>query len=61
MRLRIEHHDDDDCTTIEGVRYSNALFRGLGWETPPGKAFVIVKRQDGVLWLETLPAAKQPN
>ena len=48
---------DGDVVTIYGIKYSGDLFRGLGLETPVGKAFRIVKREDGVVTIETVDAA----
>lgn len=56
MALRIVVDDQRDEITIEGVRYSQALFRCVGI-APVGTALRIVRRQDGVLTVETLCAA----
>lgn len=42
-----------DILTVEGIRYSGSLFRGLGIGAI-GTAFRLTERRDGVVTLQTL-------
>lgn len=51
--LAVSFDPDTDCLTVEGVKYSGDLFRGLAlW--PVDQRLRIVKREDGVVTLERL-------
>ena len=43
----------NDVMTIEGIRYSGDVFRGLGLEKqiPVGSRIFLDGRRDGVIWL----------
>lgn len=51
--LNIEYDPDFDIVTIEGIKYTGALFRELGGLLPIEKTFRILMRKDGVLTLQT--------
>ena len=51
MSLQFSYDEARDVLTIEGIRYSGELFRGIGLETPVGAWIQIVKREDGVVTL----------
>ena len=42
----------EDIITINGVRYDGNLFRDLGAALPVGELFRMVKRDDGVIYIE---------
>jgi hypothetical protein len=51
-----------DVLTVEGVKYAGGLFRYLGPFGAVGDCFRIAKREDGVIWLETIsPRPAAPN
>lgn len=55
--LQFEYDIVDDVLTIEGVRYSGELFRGLG-ALDVGGLFQIQDRKDGVLTLYEIDNAE---
>ena len=58
----IQIDDERDVITICGIRYSGAMFRGLGDVLPIGRPFHIEKRADGVLTVfEYAPGADAPG
>lgn len=52
--LKIEHDQEKDTVTIEGMRYAGELFRSFSLGgIALGVTFSILKRQDGVLTLQS--------
>lgn len=52
--LRIEFLSAD-VVQIEGVKYTCELFRDLGLFAAVGDCFQIAKREDGTVWLRSIP------
>jgi hypothetical protein len=52
--LEIQHNVDADIVTIDGVRYSGVMFRGLAKQFGVGTIVQIVARKDGVVTMTRL-------
>lgn len=52
--LSFEYDENNDFFTIEGIKYSGCLFRQLGGIMPVDTTFKLVKREDGMLTIESL-------
>jgi hypothetical protein len=53
LHEHIQIDDEADIVTLYGIRYSGEIFRGLGFDLRPGQSFKILKREDGVITIQT--------
>lgn len=58
---QLDYDPASDVLTIEGVRYSGVLFRGLGMIRPSDRPFQIVAREDGVITLRDVHVGSEPE
>lgn len=56
LALAVEYDAWGDVLTIEGVKYAGELFRDLSGLGAVGDCFQIVKRDNGVVTLRSIPA-----
>ncbi len=57
--LRFFYDPDSETLNIEGAAYATDLFKALGFSgLAVGSRLEIVKRQDGAVWLRSLPSAE---
>lgn len=56
--IRIERDDQRDTVTINGICYSQEVFRQLGGMLPERKPFQIIRREDGCLTVMCLDEYK---
>jgi len=52
VSLNVKSSDNADEIIIYGIRYSGALFRGLGFSIREDETFQIIKRADGVVTVQ---------
>ena len=45
--------DENDIVTLYGIRYTGVIFRGLGFSIREDETFQIIKREDGVITIQT--------
>ena len=53
LGANVSINDERDEITIYGIRYSGAMFRGLGFAIRDDEFFQIIKRDDGIISIRT--------
>lgn len=52
LHEHVQIDDERDVITIYGIRYTGAIFRGLGFDLQLGQSFKILKREDGAITIQ---------
>jgi len=54
MSLKIKDYPEKEIIEIEGIKYSYCIFKGFGSGLKLNEPFMIIKRKDGIITIDSL-------